>query len=126
MSVTQPKPSEDDVIDQTIRVLYENLDKGELHFEKDVLPSLYKSFTVKEINHMWEVVLATNLVNPSIGFGKSGFMYLSNAGMQMMKMYDGYKAYLQQQKNIQLLQAIPGLTQLANLAKEMGNNQKTD
>lgn len=82
--------TEDDLIDYIFRVLYSNLDKNELHLEKQILPSLNISLTDHQVEHIRELLMATGFINCSIGFGKSGMIYLNQQGIRFMKEYKGY------------------------------------
>jgi hypothetical protein len=117
MEALQRIGNEDDLIDYVLKTLYANLHLGDMDLQKEILAPLNGNITAKDMSHIWEVLLATNLVNPSVGFGKSGKLYLTNQGMQLMKTNEGYKSYLQDQKNMQLLQALPALSQLAQMAE---------
>lgn len=103
---TEPKQrtvTEDDLIDYTLRVLYGNLDKNELHFERDILQPLNLQLNASQIEHLRELILSTQFVKASVGFGKNGNMYLTNSGIQFMKRYKSYTAWLrelEEQKDI--------------------------
>ncbi len=88
--------TEDDLLDYILRVLYSNLDKNEMHFEKEILAPLQLDITEKQVEHLRELLIHTNLVKSSLGFGKAGFLYLTSAGIQFMKKYKSYRGYLQE------------------------------
>ena len=90
--------TEDDLIDYSLRVLYSNLDKNELHFENDILQPLNLQLNDAQVEHLRELILSTQFVKASVGFGKTGKMYLTNAGIQFMKRYKSYKVWLQEQE----------------------------
>jgi hypothetical protein len=109
---TEPKIiTDDDIIDYTLKTLYANLDKNDLHLEKDILMPMQLNLTPKQIEHIREVMLATNLVNAGIGFGRSSNVHLSNLGMQVMKTYNGYIPYVQYQQQQMLVQMLPLMQQ---------------
>jgi hypothetical protein len=67
--------TEDDLLEYILKVLYNNLDKNEMHLESE---------------HIREILINTNLVKNSVGFGKNGFVYLTAAGIQVMKQHKTY------------------------------------
>lgn len=96
---SQPKGqiiTEDDLIDYILRVLYSNLDKNEMHFENEILAPLKLDLNEKQTEHLRELLIHTNLVKSSLGFGKAGFLYLTSAGIQFMKKHKSYRSFLQE------------------------------
>jgi hypothetical protein len=94
--------TEDDVIDYIFRVLYSNLDKNELHLEKQILASLPVALTDHQVEHIRELLMASGFINCSIGFGKWGMIYLNQQGIRFMREYKGYLS----EKNLKKLTEI--------------------
>jgi hypothetical protein len=86
--------TEDDLIDYVYHQLYTNLHKNELHLENDILLPTKIALNDHQLEHIRELLLATNFVKSSVGFGKRGFIYLTAQGIQMMKMYNSYSGFL--------------------------------
>lgn len=94
--------TDDDIIDFTLKSLYANATTNELNFEKDILSKVPVKLEPAMVEHLMEVLMSTNLVNASIGFGKNGNFYLSNQGMQVMKNFQGYHTFRQFQQSQQM------------------------
>jgi hypothetical protein len=94
--------TDNDIIDFTLKSLYANATTNELHFEKDILSKVPVKMEPAMVEHLMEVLMSTNLVNASIGFGKNGNFYLSNQGMQVMKNFQSYHAFRQFQQSQQM------------------------
>ena len=86
--------TEDDIIDFTLQYLYNNLSKNEVHFENEIIASIKLNLNKMQLEQLRELILNTNLVQASIGFGKVGNMYLNASGIAIMKRYTTYKNYL--------------------------------
>lgn len=86
--------TEDDIVEHIFMVLYSSLHKNELHLENDILKPTNLSFSAEQIEHLRELIIATGLIKNSIGFGKAGFVYLTVAGISIMKQYKSYNAYM--------------------------------
>lgn len=86
--------TEDDLIEYILKVLYSNLDKNEMHLEKDIIAPTQIQLTEKEADHIREILLSTHLVKNSVGFGKNGFVYLTAEGIQVMKQHKTYQNFL--------------------------------
>jgi hypothetical protein len=82
--------TEDDLLEYILKVLYNNLDKNEMHLEREILLPTQIQLTEKESEHIREILINTNLVKNSVGFGKNGFVYLTAAGIQVMKQHKTY------------------------------------
>ena len=92
--------TEDDLLDYIIRILYSNLDKNEMHLEKEILAPLQLDITEKQVEHLRELLIHTNLVKSSLGFGKAGFLYLTSAGIQFMKKHKNYRSFLHETNKV--------------------------
>jgi hypothetical protein len=90
--------TEDQLVDYALQFMYANLSKNELHLEKDVFASMNLKLNTEIVEHIRELIMNTNLVNASIGFGKNGYMYLNTSGISVMKQYKSYEKYLQAQQ----------------------------
>ncbi len=90
----QQTVTEDDVIEYVLRVLFSNLDKNELHLQNDILNSTQIAFDDKQIEHLRELIISTNFVKNSVGFGKNGFMYLTAFGITQLKIHGTYRNFL--------------------------------
>lgn len=95
MSEQQQTVTEDDVVEYILKVLLSNLDKNEMHLEKDILTPTKLNLNDKQVEQIRELLISTNLVRSSVGFGKNGYIYLSASGINILKTYGSYRAYLQ-------------------------------
>jgi hypothetical protein len=87
--------TEDELIEYILRNLYSNLDKNELHLEKDILIPAQVQLDERQLEHVREILMSTQLVKASVGFGKNGFIYLTATGIQVLKQYKTYHNFLQ-------------------------------
>ncbi len=87
--------TEDDLIEYILRTLYSHLDKNELHLEKDILAPAQVQLDERQLEHVREILMSTQLVKASVGFGKNGFIYLTGTGIQVLKQYKTYHNFLQ-------------------------------
>jgi CRISPR/Cas system endoribonuclease Cas6 (RAMP superfamily) len=86
--------TEDDIVEHIFMVLYSSLHKNELHLENEILKPTNLNFSAEQTEHLRELIVATGFIKNSIGFGKAGFIYLTVAGISIMKQYKSYSAYL--------------------------------
>ncbi len=86
--------TEENLIDFIFFTLYTNLDKNEMHLENEILAPTNIPIDAKQIEHIRELLLATGYIKASIGFGKNGFVYLNQNGIQLMNSYKSYSAYM--------------------------------
>ena len=86
--------TEDDVIEYVLSTLFNNLDVNELHLEKDILAPTKIVFNNKQLEHLRELIISTNLVKNSVGFGKIGYMYLTSTGITQLKIHGTYRNFL--------------------------------
>jgi hypothetical protein len=86
--------TEDDLIDFIFGALYANLDVNELHLQKEIIEPSGIQLTEAQLEHIRELLLSTGLVNPAIGFGKQGKIYLNQTGITVIKQYKLYSAYV--------------------------------
>lgn len=98
--------TENDILDYVFQTLYLNLDKNEMHFEDAILSPSGLQLESKQIEHIRELMMNTGLVHQSIGFGKLGRVYLNGKGIQIMKKYKSYQAYVQQEESLQSLMGL--------------------
>jgi hypothetical protein len=98
--------TENDILDYIFQTLYFNLDKNEMHFENEILSPSGLQLESKQIEHLRELMMNTGLVHQSIGFGKLGRVYLNGKGIQIMKKYKSYHAYVQQEESLQSLMGL--------------------
>jgi hypothetical protein len=94
MEQQQKVVTEDDLIDYIFSVLYSNLNKNELHLQKDILAPTKVELDENQIEHLRELLLSTGFVKNSVGFGKSEYVYLTAQGIQMMKTHGSYLSFL--------------------------------
>ncbi len=66
--------TEDDVLDYILQTLFMNLDKNELHLERDILEPSNIRLDEKQTEHIRELLMSTGLVNNAVGFGRTGFV----------------------------------------------------
>lgn len=116
--------TEDDLLDYVLQTLYFNLDKNEMHLERDILAQTKIEFNEKQTEHIRELLLTTGMVNNVVGFNKSGFMYLNKSGIALMKKYKSYHAILAvEHSRMPHPQVIP---QVANATPQSGTGTDTD
>jgi hypothetical protein len=65
-----------------------------MHLEKDILAATKIEFDDKQIEHLRELIISTNFVKNSVGFGKNGYMYLSAFGITQLKIHGTYRNFL--------------------------------
>jgi len=82
------------VIDLTLRMLFENADKNAIDLHKDILQKARIELPTRETQRIWDVLTGSGWVSPTIGFGKAGKLELTKAGFQMMSQFGGYSQYL--------------------------------
>jgi hypothetical protein len=121
--------TEDQLVDYALQYMYANLAKNELHLEKDTFANMNLKLSAEVLEHIRELIMNTNLVNASIGFGKSGYLYLNNTGVGIMKQYKSYELYLQSQQAggimQQMMQAKPVRKNNKSVGKK-GSEDNTD
>jgi hypothetical protein len=113
--------TENDILDYIFQTLYFNLDRNEMHLEKDILASSGLELKDTQIEHLRELMMNSGMVNQSIGFGKIGRVYLNGRGIQIMKKYKTYHAYLAQEEQ---LQSFMGLNKPSHLPENMPATEK--
>ncbi|HRO43493.1 MAG TPA: hypothetical protein PL009_11715 [Flavipsychrobacter sp.] len=87
------------VIDLTLRMLFENANTNAIDLHKDILQKARIVLPVKETQRIWDVLTSSGWVSPTIGFGKAGKLELTKAGFQMMSQFGGYAQYLASMQN---------------------------
>jgi hypothetical protein len=93
MEEQQKMLTEDDVLDFIFHTLYINLDKNELHFENEIIAPSEIIMDAKQLEHLRELILSTGFIKASVGFGKNGYIYLTQNGIQLIKVYNSYSNY---------------------------------
>lgn len=83
-----------DILDATFKTLFNNMDQNGLHFEKQILGPNKFRVQPKEIDQLWDVLLASGLADSIIGFGNEGKLEMTPAGIQMMTRFGSYKNFL--------------------------------
>ena len=111
------------VIDLVLRVLFENADRHAVDLNKDILDRAKIRLPERESQRIWDVLLGSGWVSPSIGFGKAGKLELTRAGFQMMSQFGGYNQYLasaqnSHQQTVILPVQIPGNQELSDLPRQ--------
>lgn len=91
--------TENDLLDYILQTLFYHLDINEMHLEKDILAKTNVPLNDKQAEHIRELLMTTNMVNNSVGFGKSGYAYLNKYGITMMKKYKTYHNILAAEYN---------------------------
>lgn len=96
------------VIDVTLRELFNDGDKVVKDFKKDILEKYNIYYDDKMIERFWDILDATNLVNPVVGFGNTDKLNLSTEGYNLMLKFGSYKNFVQSmmQPAIQQMQAM--------------------
>lgn len=82
------------VFNSVLKCLYENADVDMLNLHEDIYKKHNINLPHKEFERIWEIMKASGLINPVIGFGNSGKVSLSRAGYQLMAQYGSYENYI--------------------------------
>lgn len=82
------------IIDTVLSTLYNNSDKDAMHLEAEIYKPHNIQMPIKEAERIWEIIKASGLITPVIGFGNSGKVELTREGYQLMAQYGSYKNYL--------------------------------
>ncbi|MBS1782969.1 MAG: hypothetical protein JSS78_07870 [Bacteroidetes bacterium] len=82
------------VMDATLRVLFENADKNALDLRTDIFDKANLHLSDSEMERLWDVLISSGWVSPTIGFGHAGKLELTKAGFQMMSQYGSYTNYI--------------------------------
>lgn len=93
---TIPYVSDNDVIDLVTKFLFYDTSK-EYDLEKDILKVSKLKYTPSDLHRIWKLLLETNMVEQSIGFGKAGKIELSSNGLLIMNKYGSYLDYINHQ-----------------------------
>jgi len=83
-----------EILDTVFRTLYENMDKGGLLFEEELLRPNKIALTQPETERLWDILRSTGFVGSLIGFGNEGKLEITAPGIQMMTRYGSYKHFL--------------------------------
>ena len=82
------------VMDTVLSTLYNNSDKDAMHLENEIYKPHNIQMPLKEAERIWEIIKASGLITPVIGFGNGGKVELTREGYQLMAQYGSYKNYL--------------------------------
>jgi hypothetical protein len=116
MEEQQKMLTEDDVLDFIFHTLYINLDKNEMHFENDIIAPSQINIDPTQIEHIRELILSTGFIKASVGFGKNGYIYLTQNGIQLIKVYNSYSNYAATLQGISNSTTAPGINKLSKEA----------
>lgn len=90
-----PKDVEAILIDVSLRELYNNGDRRDLDFVKEILtPNKITVPEGKPLESFWDIITSTGLMKAVIGFGKQGRLTLTSDGYNLMNQYGSYINYL--------------------------------
>jgi hypothetical protein len=120
----QIQVTEDDVVDFALQYLYAHMHKNEIHLEQEILAKGNIKVDADGVERLRELIMHTNLVNASIGFGKAGFIYLNQSGLQIMKQYKTYHNYLASQLNPNLTNTSISKTPSKKSTKKIDKNHQ--
>ncbi|RQO30332.1 hypothetical protein DBR32_12230 [Taibaiella sp. KBW10] len=98
-AVPQPQFSPKDVeailIDVCLRELYNNGDRRDLNFVKEILtPNKITVPAGKPLESFWDIITSTGLMKAVIGFGRQGWLTLTGEGYNLMNQYGSYINFL--------------------------------
>ena len=94
-----PKDIEAILIDVSLRELYNNGDRRDLDFVKEILtPNNISVSEGKALESFWDIITNSGLMKAVIGFGKNGKLTLTNDGYNLMNQYGSYMNYLNKMK----------------------------
>jgi|SRR5690606_26710022 len=88
------------VFDVVLGELYENSDINSLQFD-NILSKYNVQLPYKEKERIWDVLVNSMWVSPTVGFGKSGQLELTPQGYQLLSQYGTYSNYLYAAQNPQ-------------------------
>lgn len=91
------KPEEMDlmVVDLTFKELYNEGDRVVVDFKKDILEKYNIEYNESMIERYWDILHATNLVKPVVGFGNTYKLSMGTDGYNLMHRFGSYKSYVQ-------------------------------
>ncbi|WP_222165805.1 hypothetical protein [Edaphocola aurantiacus] len=94
-----PKDIEAILIDVSLRELYNNGDRRDLDFVKEILtPNNISVSEGKALESFWDIITNSGLMKAVIGFGKNGKLTLTNDGYNLMNQFGSYMNYLNKMK----------------------------
>lgn len=82
------------VIDLTLKELFNDGDRQVIDFKKNVLDKYQLHYDAKSFERYWDLLDATNLVNPVVGFGNANKLSLNTEGYNLMLKFGSYKNFL--------------------------------
>jgi len=107
-SVSQ-KERDIQLIDLVLKKLYNEGDKETASLNEDILKPARIQFTEAGSDRLWDLLLSTGLVNPVIGFGKSGNLTLTNDGYQLMTKFGSYSNFISEREKQAQAASNPGM-----------------
>lgn len=94
--VIQHVALQDEVImDLVLQRLFNHGNKQTASLVEDIFVPLNIEFTDAAFNRIWDVLVATNLMAPVIGFGKQGRLSITKEGFQLMNQFGSYANFIQ-------------------------------
>lgn len=97
------------VIDLTLRELFNNGDKTIIDFKKDVIEKYSIPSNEHSFERFWDILDATQLVNPVVGFGNAHKLSLNSQGYNLMLQYGNYQNYVNTMMSAQQAQVAAAL-----------------
>ena len=82
------------LIDLVLKKLYNDGNKVPASIDKDILEPNNVKFTNAGSDRLWDILLNTGLVKPQIGFGKVGYLTLTNEGFKLMNNFGSYQNFI--------------------------------
>lgn len=82
------------VIDLTLRELFNDGDKTVIDFHKDVIEKYNIPVNQRAIKRYWDILDATQFVNPVVGFGNANKLSITTQGYNLMLQYGSYQNYI--------------------------------
>lgn len=82
------------VIDLTLRELFNNGDKTVIDFNKDVIEKYNIPNNERSLKRYWDILDATQFVNPVVGFGNANKLSITTQGYSVMLQFGNYQNYI--------------------------------
>lgn len=82
------------VIDLTLKELFNDGDRKVVDLKKNVLDKYQLHYDNRTFERYWDLLDATNLVNPVVGFGNTNKLSLNTDGYNLMLKFGSYKNFL--------------------------------
>lgn len=113
------------VIDLTLKELFNDGDRKVVDFKSNVLDKYQLHYDNRTYERYWDLLDATNLVNPVVGFGNANKLSLNTDGYNLMLKFGSYKNFLRSINPQAQIAAAPR-QQAAPSPKPKNNNQQTE